>query len=259
MCSQFPCHRANALTPHSSPANLAKPTWPPYRAEAMLSSCATVLSAQTTVGPVERPANRLWKGPRIHKLHNFSTVSRSDRFSPATAAPPTNGAAIGWHQKWVRPSRTARRSDWPSPTLPSPVHPRSLRLDSTVRGVLMEAATEMHRRDMTTQTTGFSRVEPVLFTGRPSRLKKTWALWRPRDQNRCHCWHAWHRFIYIRRRLQSSMLSRRENIFMHRSCVLYGELCIVHTLYPPMHTQLFGEKRETARGPSSGAVSLPCG
>lgn len=172
------------MTPHS-------PTLPPpCRARVASLPCWShgcslllVLSAQTTAGPVERPAHRHWKGPRIHKLHNFSSVSRSDRFSTATVAPPTKRLRLGNLWKGARSLCTSAPL-WFARAGPPALIAAGFHRARRANGGGNEDAPPRH--DNTQQRVQLSLNELV----QDRQKTKTEVHWRPRDHSRCHCWHG---------------------------------------------------------------------
>lgn len=145
LCSQFRSHRANAwLHIHPPPPCRANVASLPWRSHGVSACCSLLRLRRDLLSDLQTGSER----GRAFTNSTISAVLRSDRFSPATAAPPPNRAAIGRGRKGARSPRTARPSDWLPPLAESRPQ-RLLRLDYGVSGVLMEPAVEMHHHDMT--------------------------------------------------------------------------------------------------------------
>lgn len=220
--------------------------------------------------PVERPANRLWKGPHIHKLPNFSTACDQIDFPLQLRPRPQTARRFGDVRRGRgQVGKRALPIGWLFS--PGPIHLRSLRLDYAVSSVLMVQALKMYPRHDNNWGSPELNENNIRACHREQSRRysgQNVIQWRQRDYNQCHCWRGWHRVIYFRRHfaekracplaINNRLVSPRGFISaaLTMSCLFVQKATGRRTLKVRKSRQ---QKRKTPDGPWSCAVSLPCG
>lgn len=244
--------QSQRLTPRSSPRHLVEPAWPPYRAEAMVSPLLVALCSDyggtcwATCKPALKGAARS-QTPQFQlqfAIRSIFPCNRSPAYKPRGDWATSEGGAF---------ASAGRPSDWLPPLAecrPPALVAAGLRRELCANGTSNGDAPPQHDRQTTQGSAELNegRLRACQrVQSRPCSSKKV-THWRPRDYNRCHCWHVGTLFPAALAKKRAYHLAINNSTRVVSPCLKASRVSPFTPLCPSVHRQPSAEQsREDGR------------